>query len=523
MSAPGPGEALPLSRSLALDPDPLALFRALKPADGGPAVLLESADGSTLAGERSILMTRAALRLTARGRVVRAAALGPQGRRVLPWLAEQIPGARLQGEALTVTYPPPPADSREADRLAAPSPIDALRALASWRLVARPARRCLLLPGVFAYDLLECYEDLPGGQDDPLDWPGYEFFLPEELVVIDHRNARCQVIALVYGGEGAQAAYHDAARRIDALAEACARAPRSLAAPVSRAPELRESEVAADMSAEDYAAQVRKLKELIRAGEVYQIVPSRTFVAPCPDPIGAYARLRALNPSPYMFLFLDRERCLFGASPETAVKVSGDDEKTIELCPIAGTRPRGKDEDGRIDPELDARIELSLRTDQKELAEHLMLVDIARNDVARVSVAGTRAVSRLMTVDRYSHVMHLVSRVQGQLRPELDALQAYVASMNMGTLVGAPKLRAAQLLRGAEATRRGPYGGAVGYLTPDGELDTCIVIRSAAVVDGVAHVRAGAGVVHDSEPMAEADETRRKANAVLQALRGGEA
>jgi anthranilate synthase component 1 len=223
-----------------------------------------------------------------------------------------------------------------------------------------------------------------------------------------------------------------------------------------------------------------------------------------------------------MFFVRSPGAVLLGASPETAVRVSGT-PRTVSLRPIAGTAPRGRTADGQVDRELDARLQAALLTDAKELAEHMMLVDLARNDVARVSRPGTRRVSQLLTVDRYQHVMHLVSEVEGELAPGLDALHAYAASLNMGTLVGAPKIRAAELLREHEPTKRGPYGGAVGYLTHGGELDTAIVIRSAFVHDGIAHVRAGAGVVLDSDPAAEAAETRRKAQAVLDALSGTEA
>jgi anthranilate synthase component 1 len=220
-----------------------------------------------------------------------------------------------------------------------------------------------------------------------------------------------------------------------------------------------------------------------------------------------------------MFLVRAPRWTLLGASPETAVRVSGRPRRVM-LRPIAGTAPRGRNRDGAIDLELDARLQAALLTDTKELAEHMMLVDLARNDVARVSRPGSRRVSRLLTVDRYQHVMHIVSEVEGDLADGLDALHAYAASMNMGTLVGAPKIRAAQLLREHEPTRRGPYGGAVGYLTHGGEMDTAIVIRSALVQDGIAHIRAGAGVVLDSDPDREAQETSRKAASVLQALAG---
>jgi anthranilate synthase component 1 len=219
-----------------------------------------------------------------------------------------------------------------------------------------------------------------------------------------------------------------------------------------------------------------------------------------------------------MFLVNGSQGVLFGASPEIAVKVGGEPRRVV-IRPIAGTRPRARRSDGSIDAELDARLEAELHLDEKELAEHMMLVDLARNDVARVAKPGSRVLDELLKVERYSHVMHLVSQVGGVLRDDLDALGAYVATMSMGTLVGAPKLKAAELLRGVEHARRGAYGGAVGFLTHDSRLDTAIVIRSATVRDGLATVRAGAGVVYDSCPSSEATETRRKAEVVLQAIR----
>lgn len=218
-----------------------------------------------------------------------------------------------------------------------------------------------------------------------------------------------------------------------------------------------------------------------------------------------------------MFYMQDCDFTLFGASPESALKYNNQDRQ-LEIYPIAGSRPRGFDSQGNIDPELDARLELDMRLDKKELAEHLMLVDLARNDVARVCQSGTRQVKELMQVDRYSHIMHLVSRVVGKLRSDLDALHAYQACMNMGTLTGAPKIKAMQLIYQYEKQRRHSYGGAVGYLTSDGDLDTCIVIRSAFVQNGYAHVQAGCGEVLDSNPQLEADETRHKAQAVIKAI-----
>ena len=218
-----------------------------------------------------------------------------------------------------------------------------------------------------------------------------------------------------------------------------------------------------------------------------------------------------------MFYMQDEDFTLFGASPESALKFDAT-TRQLEIYPIAGSRPRGFDAHGNIDPELDARLELELRLDHKEQAEHLMLVDLARNDIARVCESGSRKVAELMQVDRYSHIMHLVSRVVGKLRSELDALHAYQACMNMGTLTGAPKIKAMQLIYQFEQQKRHSYGGAVGYLQSDGNFDTCIVIRSAFVQDGTAYVQAGCGEVLDSDPQMEADETRHKAAAVLKAI-----
>jgi anthranilate synthase component 1 len=333
------------------------------------------------------------------------------------------------------------------------------------------------------------------------------------------------VITSVVGGAGTEASYHDAVRAIEMLAgavqdgQAGGRAGPPAGPPVH--PSLHPP-VQVDLDDAAYAGLVSDLQRHIVAGDVFQIVPSRTFTLACPDPFTAYRRLREANPSPYMFFVRGPESVLLGASPETAVKVTGA-PRTVALRPIAGTAARGRQADGAIDHELDARLQAALLTDAKELAEHMMLVDLARNDVARVSRPGTRRVRKLLTVDRYQHVMHLVSEVEGELAEGHDALHAYAATLNMGTLVGAPKIRAAELLREREADKRGPYGGAVGYLTHDGEMDTAIVIRSALVQGEVAYVRAGAGVVLDSDPASEAVETTRKAAAVLEAIAPREA
>ena len=501
------GEILPLVRRLTGAPDPLALHAAV--TDGGrrpDTLLLESADAATGVGERSVLVARSMLRIECRGRSVDVETLSPNG----VSLAPSIPRSFAIGLD---------AELDERARLLAPGPLDALRAaVLAPRLVSEPEPFCHFAAGIFSYDLVDLYERLPDARADEVNFPDYVFWLPDRTVVIDHKRNATTIIALVVGGQHSEAAYHDAVRDVENLARLVEETGTSESRGVAADP--NSTGVCVDIDDEAYADLVRRLKRHVVAGDVFQIVPSRTFQVECRDTLAAYARLRAANPSPYQFLIRAPAFTLLGASPETAISVEGS-PKRVAIRPIAGTAPRGRTDSGDLDLELDARHQAALMTDAKELAEHLMLVDLARNDVARVSRPGTRNVSRLLSVERYQHVMHLVSEIVGELGEGLDALHAYAASMNMGTLVGAPKIRAAELLRRYERTKRGAYGGAVGYLSHDGTLDTAIVIRSAFVQDSIAHVRAGAGVVLDSDPATEAQETRHKAAAVLRALTGG--
>lgn len=522
------GEILPLLRRLGEAPDPLALFAAL--TDQGTredVLLLESADARTGAGERSILLPRNALRITGRGLHVTLTPLTASGRTLLSWLETILdPGLprHRTGDTLEVEFPsPPPGPRTDRDRITAPSPLDALRAAAFRpRLVSAPADLCHLVAGVLAYDLIDLVETLPPPRSDDLGFPDFEFWVPEQVVVIDHVRRTTSLVALVMGGENTEAHYHDGMRSLAALTRTVEAVTRAAVSPGAAPPGSLDAPIptgeSADLSDDEYAALVARLQTHIVAGDVFQIVASRSFRVPCPDPLAAYRALRSLNPSPYMFYVRGTTGTLFGASPETAVQVQGSAPRRVIIRPIAGTAPRGRGADGRPDADHDARLEAALRTDAKEMAEHMMLVDLARNDIARVSVPGTRQVTKLLTVERYSHVMHLVSEVTGTLAPGLDALHAYAASMNMGTLVGAPKVRAAELLREVESSRRGPYGGAVGYLTQAGDMDTAIIIRAGMVQNGVATVRAGAGVVLDSRPEREARETRQKAASVLRAI-----
>jgi anthranilate synthase component I len=528
VTAPLPeGAVLPLVREVTGSPDPLSLYAALSEGGTKPGTfLLESGETGAGAGERSLIGVSPALRITCTGRSVEIVAHSANGRSLLGWTAAKLghlANVSCGPDSVRAEFPaPPPGPRDEASRGRLPSPLDTLRAVVMGpMLLAKPTDACHLAAGILSYDLVELYEDLPPGRPEAAVTPHFEFVVPDRLIIVDHLRHRTLVVATAMGGAQGEANYNDAVGAIGGLLRAVESALsvhpacHPPAVPSSRPPVLPST----DLSDSEFADLVLRLKAHIVAGDVFQIVASRTFTLPCSDPLAAYGRLRVSNPSPYLFYVAGEKSIVFGASPETAVKVSGAPRR-VTIRPIAGTAARGRTAAGAIDADLDARREAALRLDEKETAEHMMLVDLARNDVARVSRPGTRQVTRLLTVDRYAHVMHLVSEVQGELADGLDALHAYAAAMNMGTLVGAPKIRAAQILREVEPSRRGAYGGAAGYLTQDGEMDTAIVIRAAVVRDGVARVRAGAGIVFDSDPASEALETRRKAEAVLHAIAG---
>jgi anthranilate synthase component 1 len=503
--------------------DPLALYQLLC-HNKANNLLLESAEIDKKQQLKSILLTHSALRIECHGLKVSFTPLTLNGQSILNFVEQQLkdqPLALMErtDEQLAVEFLPSQVELDEKARLKTSNPFQGLRL---FEQVNNNDNHPLavFLGGCFAFDMMAIAEQLPVVGTGENSCPDFVYYLAENLIVIDHEKRSTEIIANVFSGEHQQKYYFEQRRRLSELKEQL----EQKIAPLPKA-ELTGStsesiEVNVDISDSEFCAQVEKLKEHICKGDIFQVVPSRTFSLPCKTPLHAYQVLKQTNPSPYMFYLKDQDFCLFGASPESALKFSPDNRQ-VELYPIAGTRPRGFNAQGQYSADLDSRIELDLRCDEKEKAEHLMLVDLARNDIARVSTPGSRYVADLLKVDRYSHVMHLVSRVCGTLAEDLDALHAYQACMNMGTLSGAPKVRATELIRNVEGKRRGSYGGAVGYLTGSGVMDTCIVIRSAFVNNGIAYVQAGAGVVFDSIPQAEADETRQKATAVINAVKLG--
>lgn len=502
------GTARAITRRLPANVDLLALYARL--SDNGKrhdTALIETTQG------RSIMVERAAVRIECRDRRVVLEALSPDGRLVLGLvrnrLSDEVEAA--EDDRLVLGFD----RSSETDserRLLARCPFDVLRVITEGFSSETPEEAMTVcLAGVVAFDHVDLFEDLPANAEDPTGFPDFIFWLAGSAVIAEPRlTPRLVCTAFGVGDpEQQRRSLNSAVERLGDLSFRASDVPRLQPGPGEKA------EVSVDLDDGEFAAAVARLKEHILAGDVYQVVGSRTFSASCPDPLSAFARLRALDRSPYMFFVAMRDWTLFGASPETSVRVTRDSGRPIvEVKPIAGTRPRGSE------PDEDDRMEADLRLDTKESAEHMMLVDLARNDVARVSEPGTRHVAQLMTLEKYARVMHLVSSVKGILASRFDALHALQACLNPGTLSGAPKLKATELLRRYERTRRGAYGGTIGWLNGEGSMDTGIVIRSALVKDGRAYVRAGAGIVHDSDPIAEADETRRKASAVLSAIAG---
>jgi anthranilate synthase component 1 len=353
--------------------------------------------------------------------------------------------------------------------------------------------------GYVGYEASRHFERLPLAARDPHGLPDAVFGIYDTIVAFDHLRHTMLVIA--HAADGDRAGAERRIAEIDRLLDG----PLVLPAPEPVARTMRSN-----MTPAGYESLVRRARERIAEGDCIQIVVSQRFdIRPAPEPLALYRALRHVNPSPYMFLLETPGATLVGASPEPFVRVEGG---TVVMHPIAGTRPRG------ADAATDAANEAELRASEKERAEHVMLVDLARNDIGRVSQPGTVRVPELMRVDRFSHVMHLTSVVEGALRDDLDALEAFRACFPAGTVSGAPKIRAMERIAELETDRRGAYAGAVGYLGFDGSLDTCIAIRTAVVADGVCRIQAGAGIVADSEPRAEEAETRAKAGALLRAI-----
>jgi len=362
--------------------------------------------------------------------------------------------------------------------------------------------------GFFGYNVAGWTERIPDTHPNESGIPDARLLFFDNVVVFDHVKQRLHVIANLFTSD-AHASFEEANARLDRAIERLRAARVELLAFPER---IADVVFTPNIPRPDFEAVVRAAKEEITAGEVFQIVLSQSWSTPFPESeaLTLYRVLRSVNPSPYMFLLRTPECTLVGTSPEMLVRVDGT---RAETRPIAGTRPRGATE------EEDAELERALLADPKEQAEHLMLVDLGRNDLGRVCVSGSVSVSDFCHIERYSHVMHLVTNVEGTLRDDRSPVDLFLSCFPAGTLTGAPKIRAMQLIDEHETTRRGPYGGAVAYFGFSGNMDSCITIRTIVLANGKASVQAGAGIVYDSDPAREYEETMSKSAALKLAIR----
>jgi anthranilate synthase component 1 len=460
---------------------PVSAF--LKLRGDGPAFLLESAE---------------------QGRLGRWSFLGFRPRAILRWAEGRLSewGGDTAGDSGKGAAP---------DRVTeAPDPYAAAADYLGRYEIAEPDE----LPpfaggavGFFGYDLVRTVEPLPEPNPDTVGLPDMALMITDVLVAFDHQRHEVTLIANAFVEDGGiEEAY---ARAVETIAEVREKLREPVPA-VEPTAEKAPIDFQSNMSREQFEATVSRIIEYVRAGDAFQVVPSQRFTSPCPvEAFSIYRGLRTVNPSPYMYFLDFGDFEIAGASPEPLVKVTGD---RVETRPIAGTYPRGADE------EEDRLAAERLLQDPKERAEHVMLVDLGRNDLGRVCQYGSVTVDELMVVETYSHVLHIVSQVSGKLREDVSAMDALRSILPAGTLSGAPKVRAMQIIDELEPQKRGPYGGAVGYLSYTRDLDTAIYIRSVVVKDGLVHVQAGGGTVADAQPAYEYNESVNKAKAVFRAV-----
>jgi anthranilate synthase component 1 len=459
---------------------PVSVYVKLR--DSAPSFLLESVEGGERQGRYSIVATAPVETFRfVEGTVEHATADGQ--RRTIPC-----------ADPLEVV------DTRLRERMAVP--VDGLPRFQGGAI------------GYLGYDLIRSYEDVGPKLAEPYDLPLAHLAFCDCLVVFDHVKHTIKIVAHARLDGNLEDEYRGAAGRIDAIiarlrAGGTINTPESLLADLPAAP-TQAPPAASNMTQLRYEDMVRTAKEYIAAGDIFQVVLAQRFSVPTPaSALAVYRALRVVNPSPYMYLLDFGDYQIVGSSPELLVLVDGDE---VTTHPIAGSRPRG------ATPEADLQLEAELLANEKERAEHIMLVDLGRNDIGRVCRPGTVNVDTLMSIERYSHIMHIVSNVTGRLQPDLRPVDALRATFPAGTVSGAPKIRAMQIISELEPDGRGAYAGAIGYFGYNGSLETAITIRTAVIKDGVAHVQAGGGIVADSDPTAEFRESVAKAQALLTSI-----
>ena len=468
---------IPIYRRLLSDAHtPVSAFRCLD--RGGPGCLFESVVGGEKVGRYSFLATEP---------VKRFSATGPQ---------------------VTVTI-----EGGASQTFECHDPLDELRK----HLTASVAPDASLPPfiggaiGYAAYDVVRYVENLPNAPLDDRNLPDLDFSFYQTMLVFDNVKKTITVVTLADGKQAdAKTSYREATARLDDFVSRLSQPAPLPSIDLPTIDATKKLQVESNFTRDEFCEAVKHCVQYIHAGDVFQVVPSQRFSIKTDVPsIEIYRSLRVVNPSPFMFFVRTCDADLIGCSPEIMCRVV---DGKVTVRPLAGTRPRGKDD------REDRQLEIDLLADPKERAEHVMLVDLGRNDVGRVAAFGSVELTEVMVVERYSHVMHISSEVQGQLRDGLDCFDALKACLPAGTVSGAPKVRAMEIIDEIEPHRRGPYGGAVGYIDYRGNMDTCIALRTMVVKDGVVHVQAGCGVVADSDPNTEYDETVNKAKALIAAI-----
>ena len=479
------GNLIPVSREILADTEtPVSAYLKLSAQPGGAAFLLESAESA--------------------GRLGRYSFVGSRPAAVMEFRNGRVRLSQSNGE-VEEKAPDHPDPLREVQGMLA-----GLRPVGAWP--AEPPPFAGGAVGFLAFEAVRYFEPTVGlARKDDLGVPDACFALVEEFLVFDHARRTLRFVVQVRVGDNPADSYRQGLKRLEVLAGRLTQPAGKATAEVPRRPEGDLLAGATpNMTKSDYLKMAGAMQEHIRAGDIFQVVPSQRFSVPYSGrPIDLYRALRTINPSPYMFCLEMAGLALVGSSPETHVRC---EDGKVEIRPIAGTRPRG------ATPEEDRRLAEEMKADPKERAEHIMLVDLARNDLGRVCEYQTVKVVELMEVEKFSHVMHLVSRVEGRLRPGQDAFQVMRATFPAGTVSGSPKVRALQILAEGEPTRRGPYAGAAGYFSFDGNLDSCISIRTILLKGGKAYVQSGGGLVADSTPEGEYQESVNKAKAGLAAV-----
>jgi len=469
------GNLIPVYREILADMDtPVSAFRKID--DGRFSFLLESIEGGEKWARYSFLGSSPEVIIRSKGNTVETLA--------------------ADGSSTSVEAPDPLGFVRDQLARFKPVEVDGLPRFFGGAV------------GYVGYDMVRYFERLSLSKPTELDAFDSYFVITDTILIFDTVRQKIKVVSNAHleNGKTPEAAYEEASAKIEAII-------RKLRTPLNPSPAPAcsgKTTFVSNVLREEFEESVVKAKEYVKAGDVIQVVLSQRFSADLSvEPLDIYRILRTLNPSPYMFFLRLDDTLVVGASPEVMVRKEGEQ---VELRPIAGTRPRGKTRDE------DARLALELLDDPKERAEHVMLVDLGRNDLGRVCRTGTVKVSELMVVERYSHVMHIVSNVQGELEGEMDAFDVLRATFPAGTLSGAPKVRAMEIIEELEPVRREVYGGAVGYFSFSGNMDMAIAIRTLVIKDGRIHLQAGAGIVADSDPATEYQETVNKARAVVKAI-----